>query len=193
MSLSLIANSIGESATLKLNEVAATLRAKGDPEIHLGLGSLAAARGDAAGAVAAYRQALTLDPGFAMAHYNLANLYLRGGEGALAEEHYLRYLERLPDSAAAANNLAKVYEMRGRYHEAERLYRRAIANAGDSKALYQKNYARLLERDDRWDDASKVYKKLMTEQPLSPRQHEQLAAKYRERGLAELAGWGATA
>ncbi len=38
MSLSLIAQSIGESATLKLNETAAILRAKGDPVIHLGGG-----------------------------------------------------------------------------------------------------------------------------------------------------------
>jgi aspartate aminotransferase len=38
MSLSLIAQSIGESATLKLNEVASILRAKGDPVIHLGGG-----------------------------------------------------------------------------------------------------------------------------------------------------------
>ncbi|MEX1286338.1 MAG: pyridoxal phosphate-dependent aminotransferase [Acidimicrobiia bacterium] len=38
MSLSLIAKNIGESATLKLNEVAAILRAKGDPVIHLGGG-----------------------------------------------------------------------------------------------------------------------------------------------------------
>jgi aspartate aminotransferase len=38
MSLSLIAKSIGESATLKLNEVAAALRAKGEPVIHLGGG-----------------------------------------------------------------------------------------------------------------------------------------------------------
>ncbi len=38
MSLSLIGKSIGESATLKLNEIAAILRAKGDPVIHLGGG-----------------------------------------------------------------------------------------------------------------------------------------------------------
>lgn len=38
MSLSYIAQSIGESATLKLNEIAAILRAKGDPVIHLGGG-----------------------------------------------------------------------------------------------------------------------------------------------------------
>jgi len=38
MSLSLIAKNIGESATLKLNEIAAILRAKGDPVIHLGGG-----------------------------------------------------------------------------------------------------------------------------------------------------------
>ncbi|MEN8163080.1 MAG: pyridoxal phosphate-dependent aminotransferase [Acidobacteriota bacterium] len=38
MSLSLIAQSIGESATLKLNEIASILRAKGDPVIHLGGG-----------------------------------------------------------------------------------------------------------------------------------------------------------
>lgn len=38
MGISLIANTIGESATLKLNEIAAILRAKGDPVIHLGGG-----------------------------------------------------------------------------------------------------------------------------------------------------------
>jgi aspartate aminotransferase len=38
MSLSYIATTIGESATLKLNETAATLTAKGDPVIHLGGG-----------------------------------------------------------------------------------------------------------------------------------------------------------
>ncbi len=38
MSISQIARSIGESATLKLNETAAVLRAKGEPVIHLGGG-----------------------------------------------------------------------------------------------------------------------------------------------------------
>jgi aspartate aminotransferase len=38
MSISLIAKSIGESVTLKLNETAAILRAKGEPVIHLGGG-----------------------------------------------------------------------------------------------------------------------------------------------------------
>ena len=38
MSLSLIGKNVGESATLKLNEIAAVLRAKGDPVIHLGGG-----------------------------------------------------------------------------------------------------------------------------------------------------------
>jgi aspartate aminotransferase len=38
MSISLIARTISESATLKLNETAAILRAKGDPVIHLGGG-----------------------------------------------------------------------------------------------------------------------------------------------------------
>ncbi len=38
MSISLIAKTISESATLKLNETAAILKAKGDPVIHLGGG-----------------------------------------------------------------------------------------------------------------------------------------------------------
>lgn len=38
MTISLIARTIGQSATLKLNETAAILRAKGDPVIHLGGG-----------------------------------------------------------------------------------------------------------------------------------------------------------
>ena len=38
MTISLIARNIGQSATLKLNETAAILRAKGDPVVHLGGG-----------------------------------------------------------------------------------------------------------------------------------------------------------
>jgi len=38
MSLSIIGRSIAESVTLKLNETAAILRAKGEPVIHLGIG-----------------------------------------------------------------------------------------------------------------------------------------------------------
>ena len=38
MSISRIAETIGESATLKLNATAAALRAKGEPVIHLGGG-----------------------------------------------------------------------------------------------------------------------------------------------------------
>ena len=38
MSLSLIGRSISQSATLKLNETAAVLKAKGEPVIHLGGG-----------------------------------------------------------------------------------------------------------------------------------------------------------
>jgi len=38
MSISIIGRSIGESVTLKLNETAAILRAKGEPVIHLGIG-----------------------------------------------------------------------------------------------------------------------------------------------------------
>ena len=38
MSISLIGRTIGESVTLKLNEIASVLRAKGEPVIHLGIG-----------------------------------------------------------------------------------------------------------------------------------------------------------
>jgi aspartate aminotransferase len=38
MSISRLASSITESPTLKLNETAAQLRAKGEPVIHLGIG-----------------------------------------------------------------------------------------------------------------------------------------------------------
>ena len=38
MSISQIARTIGESVTLKMNERAALMRAKGDPVIHLGGG-----------------------------------------------------------------------------------------------------------------------------------------------------------
>ncbi len=56
------------------------------PEAQLNIGNLLGARGDSAGALAAYREALALDPRFAPAAVNLADLHRAQGDDVRAEQ-----------------------------------------------------------------------------------------------------------
>lgn len=56
------------------------------PEAQLNIGNLLGARGDFAGAQAAYREALALEPGFAPAAANLADLHRAQGDDVRAEQ-----------------------------------------------------------------------------------------------------------
>jgi tetratricopeptide (TPR) repeat protein len=62
-----------------------------DALLSFNLGVLLEDRGLEADAIAAYREALALDPGMADAHYNLARLYERGGDAKDCFRHLLAY------------------------------------------------------------------------------------------------------
>ncbi|MBL0141066.1 MAG: tetratricopeptide repeat protein [Betaproteobacteria bacterium] len=88
------------------------------PESHLALGNLAAARGDFDGALAGYRKALAVDPGFIEAAINLADLYRARGDEKLAEETLRAALRRDPASAGAHHALGLVLVRQKRMPEA---------------------------------------------------------------------------
>jgi tetratricopeptide (TPR) repeat protein len=81
-------------------------------------------------AVLHYRQALAIEPDFAMAHNNLANaLIVRDDRDDLdgAVSHLRRVLELDPDRAEAHYNLGICYQHQGRFGEAVACHQKAIA------------------------------------------------------------------
>jgi tetratricopeptide (TPR) repeat protein len=79
-------------------------------------------------ALAAYRQALSLDPTLGVAHVNLGQLVHARANFREAEMHYREALCIDPDDAIAAFNLGVVLEDTGRPSEAERAYKRALTH-----------------------------------------------------------------
>jgi tetratricopeptide (TPR) repeat protein len=126
---------------------------------------------------AAYRRALTLDPGHAGAHLNLGRLLHEAGDARAAEAHYreaLGVLKQGPGRAGAraedrrlralaAFNLGVALEDQGLPDEALLAYARAV-EADPALADAHHNLARLLERMGRNADALRhlaAYRRLL--------------------------------
>jgi len=77
-------------------------------------------------AMAAYSEAIRLDPGLAAAHTNLGNLYFRRGQRSDALRCYETACALDPDQPEARYNLANIYEEEGEIDLAIAEYRRAL-------------------------------------------------------------------
>lgn len=88
------------------------------PEAQLALGNLRAAEGDVAGASAAYRRALRIDPAFAEATVNLSELLRRGGDEAGGVALLREAIARDPAAAAAHHALGLALVRQGQREEA---------------------------------------------------------------------------
>jgi len=89
------------------------------PEAQLNIGNLLGARGDFAGAQAAYREALALEPGFAPAAANLADLHRAQGDDVRAEQVLHDALARSPDDASLHHALGLTLVRRKQMAEAQ--------------------------------------------------------------------------
>lgn len=91
------------------------------------LGSLRRAAGDLAGAEAAFRAMVEIDPNFAIGHYNLG-LTLKGmGRFPEAIAHYDQAIQRQPDYAEAYQNLGVTLFKLGKMPEGLAAFQKAIA------------------------------------------------------------------
>lgn len=77
-------------------------------------------------AIAAYEQAIALDPGLAAAHTNLGNLRYERGERSAALRCYETAVALDPDQPEALYNLANIYEEEGDLEMAIAEYKRAL-------------------------------------------------------------------
>jgi Flp pilus assembly protein TadD len=107
------------------------------PEGRLNLGWLAAMRGDQAGAEAAYRGALKLDPGYLPAFVNLADLYREQGREVEAEATLRQGLSAEPDDASLHHALGLLLIRTGRLDAALPELARAVELApGEARYAY---------------------------------------------------------
>ena len=98
-----------------------------DGQAHNNLGIALQAQGRLDQAVAAYRQAVALDPDLAEAHNNLGTALREQGRPDEAAACYRRAIELRPDYPEAHNNLGNALRALGRLDEAIACLRRALA------------------------------------------------------------------
>ena len=86
-----------------------------------------ASRGQANEAIAGYRQALAIAPGYARAHNDLANVLCEQGRLEEAITHLRRAIDCAPQQAEPHNSLGNILKRRGMMAGAAQLYAQAIA------------------------------------------------------------------
>ncbi|OIQ93301.1 photosystem I assembly protein Ycf3 [mine drainage metagenome] len=123
------------------------------------LGNALQQRGSLEEAAACYRQAIALDPDYALAHNNLAVALMAQGRLDEAVASFAQALLLAPDYAEAHNNLGVALKRQKRLDEAIACYHRALAiNPGYAKAMLNLGSAYLLKKDYapalQWSQAS---------------------------------------
>jgi tetratricopeptide (TPR) repeat protein/capsular polysaccharide biosynthesis protein len=96
------------------------------PELHYNLGHVLHQQGDLVKAVAAYRQAIALEPSFVQARHSLAVVLGEQGDYEAAIDYYKQVIALQPHATKAYNNLGCLFVEQGRIAEALQLYRQAM-------------------------------------------------------------------
>src|SRR5262249_22119562 len=91
---------------------------------HYGLGTVLHAKQEYDAAIAAFREALRLDPKYAKAHYNLGNVLRDKKDYGAAIAAYKEAIRLDPDYAEATCNLGHVFRDQGRFEEAVKFLKR---------------------------------------------------------------------
>lgn len=134
------------------------------PESHVNLGLLWAALGRGAETLAAFEEALSLDPRFVPAAVNLADWYRVLGQEREAESVLMRALEASPQAAALHHSLGLLFVRTGLAQKALRELQRA-ADLAPATARYAYVYAVALEGVGRRRDAIRVLSSTLTRAP----------------------------
>ncbi len=132
-------------------------------------------------AVAAYRRAIRLEPGFAYAHNNLGIVLRDLGRREDSEACYRRALEIDPGFADALNNLGNVLRDLGRFEEAESALRRALL-VSPVFASAHFNLGNVLRDLGRLEDAEASYRRALEIKENQPEAHINLGTTLRDLG-----------
>ncbi len=154
------------------------MNVEGDAHTHYRLGYVYEKKGLTINAMAAYEQALTLDPDIKWAHFNLASLYARSGEYNRAIAAYGECIRRFPEAVRARLALGNVYLRTGRYPEAIAAYEGLLdAKDVDAADLYGRlGYAHA--QLGQLEQAAAAYEELAAAKPDSLQARFQLGELY---------------
>jgi len=179
--LGVIASRRGNHA-LAIEYIEGAIRSYGRaPFFHNNLGEAYRALGRLSDAVACYRRALALEPGFAEAHYNLGNALMDQGKLDEAVASYRRALALRPDYAEAHNNLGVAYREQKKLDEAVACCRRALALKPDYAEAHN-NLGVASKEQGRWDEAVVCYRRALELSPNVAEIHNNLGVVLKEQG-----------
>jgi tetratricopeptide (TPR) repeat protein len=157
---------------------------------HSVLASIAARKGDIAGAIAHYEQALEIDSEFVPAHMNWGCLLAEQGKLDEAVVQFRQSVELAPDSAPDAYyNLALALSRQGKNDEAMANLRKAVQVEPNLVFAHIKLAALLAERDD-VDEAILHFRRAIEIEPDTALPYQQIAQLLRKKGkTVEAAGY----
>ncbi|HLV88957.1 MAG TPA: tetratricopeptide repeat protein [Candidatus Sulfotelmatobacter sp.] len=152
------------------------------------------AQGHLAPAEKDFRRAIELDPKFVPAHYFLARLLYTRNRFDEAIEESKAVIALSPDFVRAYENLGLAYEGKDDAKQAEEWYREAVRRNAESSSKTEwppLDYATLLIRQDRIDEARPYLDQALTINPNNAQTHFQMGillekAKEPQRSLDEL-------
>ena len=132
-------------------------------------------------AIQAFRQAISVDPGYAVAHYNLGVLLRRQGFINEAVESYLRAAAIQPEYVEALYNLGYAFQELGKFEDAIANYHKALALKPDLAEAHS-NLGSALRELGRLDEAVASYQKALAIKPDFANAHSNLGNVLRELG-----------
>jgi tetratricopeptide (TPR) repeat protein len=138
-------------------------------------------RGQLDEAIREYREALRLNPYYALGHYNLGNALLQKGQVDEAIQHYQESIRLQPMNVDTYNNLGLALCKQGQVDEAIRQFQQAIRLKPDDADVHY-NLGAALARRGQLDEAIRHYQEALRRQPDRAEAHNNLGAAFYQQG-----------
>jgi protein O-GlcNAc transferase len=168
--LGIIAHQSGQGGAA-VDLINKAIRAKPSAPMYCNLGIVLQAQGKLDAAIENYRKAISLRPDHAELYCYLGDTLKAQGNLEAAVTNYSKAIELRPDYVGAYVSLGNTFHHLNRLSEAETCYRRALDlpdTGGVSRSDLLDEYAMVLFKLGRYDDAAREIKKALQLKPESP-------------------------
>jgi protein O-mannosyl-transferase len=148
---------------------------------HANLGTVFGRRGQIDEAIHEYREALRLNPSYALAHYNLGNALLQKGQVDEAIQQYRESIRLLPNYVDPYNNLGLALGKKGQIDEAIRQFQQALRLKSDDADVHYNLGAALAQRGQ-IDEAIHHYEEALRLKPDRAEAYNNLGIALHQQG-----------